>query len=98
MCYFKDIESIRNINEIQATIVRTIARQIGPFDCRSLSEEVKNELRGLQVEESIVESYRVDSMIRDTLEQMVEIGSIAFFNHVYIPTEDTEMRVRYAFA
>lgn len=98
MCYFKDIRRVDNINEIQTIIVRVIARQREHFNYEKIIEEIKKELESLGVSESIVNSYRVDNMIRDTLQQMIDIGIITSFNNVYIPCENKQKRIKYAFA
>lgn len=97
MCYFKDIKKVDNINEIQTTIIRVIVRQREVFNYADIISQIKNELKKLGVSESIVDSYRVDNMTGDALEQMIDIGNIITFNNVYMPSESTEKSVKYAF-
>lgn len=97
MCYFKKITKVDNINEIQTNILRIISRRKENFNYQSILDEVKTELRNLGVSESIADSYMIDNMVGSTLERMIEVGSISYFNNVYIPHKGMKKRVRYAF-
>lgn len=98
MCYFKSVKKIDSINEIQRTIARMILSKNKNFDYQSISNEIKNELKQLGLSENVADSYMVDNMINDTLEQMSEKGNITYFNNLYIPCEKSIKKVIYAFA
>jgi len=98
MCYFKDITKVENINEIQMTIAKVISIKKETFNYQTIYNEIKAELMNLGVSRSIANSYKIDNMINDTLEQMMEKGNITCFNNLYIPHRGPIKKVRYAFA
>ena len=98
MCYFKDITKVENINEIQMTIAKVISSKKENFNYQSIFDDIKAELVKLGVSGSIANSYKIDNMINDTLEQMMEKGNITCFNNLYIPRRGPIKKMRYAFA
>lgn len=100
MCYFNDLERINNKNEIQTMITRIISSQTQRFNYESIVSEIQNRLRDLGVEESFINSFRLDEMISDTLDQMVGSGRIYTFNNVYVPIHQKIKTVQrlYAYA
>lgn len=98
MCYFKDIDKVKNINEMQMIIAKTIARKKEIFNYESIIKEIKSELERLGVSESIADSYKIDNMIDDTLEQMIERGNLTCFNNLYVPRKSLVKKMKYALA
>lgn len=98
MCYLKKINTVSSINQIQAVIVRVITKQRESFNYGFVVGEIKKELKKYNVSESILNSYRIENMIEDTLQSMIDTGNISFFNNMYIPQKSIEKRIKYAFA
>lgn len=98
MCYFKNITKVNNINEMQMTIAKVISNKKETFNYQSIFSEIKGELIKLGVSGSVINSYKIDNMVNDTLEQMIEMGSIICFNNLYIPRRESIKKVKYAFA
>ena len=98
MCYLKEINRAGSMNEIQRIIVKAVVSQKENFTYQFIFKKIKDELEDLGLPESIADSYRIDNMISETLEQMLEKGNISYFNNVYIPSRSPVKRVRAAFA
>lgn len=97
MCDFKNIDKASNINEIQSIIIRSVSRKDECFNYQSIIAEIKYELSQLGVSQSIVDSYKVAHMIDDTLEQMIDMEDIVYYNNIYTPHKNALGRIKYAF-
>lgn len=99
MCYFRNVNQISNMNEIQTLITRIISRQTKPFNYESIVRIIKQELRELNVPFFMINSFRVNNMIIDTLDLMVSMGNLYSFNNIYVPQKTAKTRkTQYAFA
>lgn len=100
MCYFREIKQIRSNNELQTVITRTIMCQTEIFNYEGIVTIIKAEFRRLGVQEYVINSFRVNNMISETLEQLISSGDIYSFNNRYVPMKQ-ELKLRktiYAFA
>lgn len=98
MCYFKEMETVSGISDIQQAIVRVLMSKEDTFNYQNILNEVRERLRELGVAESIADSYKVDNMIDNTLSQMMAKDSIVCINNVYVPQKKPLRKVRYAFS
>lgn len=87
MCYFKDLNKLNDINEAQFQITRIISHQTKSFSYKDISVEIKKKLSDMGVSAHDLDSFKINNMISNTLDQMVDRGSLYCFNNIYLPKE-----------
>ena len=62
-----------------------ISRQEKNFSYKDISQNIKSELNKMGISEHELSSFKVNNMISNTLDQMVDRGNLSCFNNIYTP-------------
>lgn len=97
MCNFKELKSVKTLSDVQIVITRTILSQNQQFNYQSIVMKIKDVLHKYNVEQAIIDSFKVERMIADTLDQLVKLNRLSTFNNIYIPKKMDFKRFSAAF-
>lgn len=85
MCKLTDINIIKSLDDIQLVITQTILEQTVSFTYNQITNEIKEELLKKQASTKLVDSFKVENMIKETLFMLINRERLNCYNNYYTP-------------